>query len=307
MRTEEFNYPSADKRTEIHSFRWIPDGEVRAIVQIAHGMVEHISRYARFAEFLTEQGILVTGNDHLGHGKSVADDDSLWHFPLDGNKILLKDMHTLRQMTQAKYPGVPYIMLGHSMGSFLTRQYLCLEGEGLAGSIIVGTGDQPTGILRMGSAMSAIKNRVQGLSHHSRLLTFMSLGSYNKRIKPAPTKLEWLSRDEETVRAYNEDPLCGGLFTNNAYHEMFKSMLYLKKKENLRRMPKDLPILLASGEEDPVGSYGKGVYSVAEKYRSLGMKDVSLILYPGARHEILNEINRDQVYQDFLSWINEKI
>lgn len=307
LRIEEFNFPSADKKTEIHTYRWSPDGKVKAVLQIVHGMVEHVSRYEEFAEYLTSRGILVTGNDQLGHGKSIASKEELWNFPKNGNAVLLKDIHTLRLMTRKKYPSVPYFILGHSMGSYLLRQYLCFEGEGLSGAIIMGTGNEKKPVLMTAEVLAAMKCKVQGRTHHTRLLTLMAFGNYCKRIHESPTGHEWLSRDPEKVREYKEDVLCGGRFTNSAFREFFRCMLYLKKKEHLQKMPKDLPILLASGEEDPVGNYGKSVRQVEGQFRDLGIADVTCILYPGDRHEILNELDRDQVYADLAAWIEKRI
>lgn len=307
MKREDFNFPSADRETEIHSVRWIPDGEIRAILQIAHGMVEHIERYAPFAEYLAEQGILVTGNDHLGHGKSVADKDRLAHFPAGGNSILLRDMHTLRTMTQEKYPDVPYFLMGHSMGSFLTRQYICMRGEGLAGAVIMGTGNQDKATLGIAYRLASVKAKVQGEMHHSRLITNMAFGSYLKRIKDAKSPQAWLSVNEANVEAYDNDPLCGMIFTNQAFKEMFYSMLYLKERKHLEKIPRELPVILVAGSEDPVGSYGKAVRAVDEEYRKLGMEDVTCILYEGRRHEILNEDEPEIVSEDIIRWINERI
>lgn len=306
MRREDFNFPSADRETEIHSVRWIPDGEIHAILQIAHGMVEHIERYAPFAEYLTEQGILVTGNDHLGHGRSIADADRLAHFPKGGNSILLRDMHTLRINTEQKYPGIPYFMMGHSMGSFLVRQYICMRGEGLSGAVIMGTGDQPKAMLGTAYRLAAAKARVQGPMHHSKMITKMAFGSYLKRIKDADSPQAWLSVNEANVEAYDQDPLCGMLFTNQAFAEMFYSMLYLKERKYLERIPQTLPILLVAGEEDPVGDYGKAVRKVEQEYRDLELTDVTCILYEGRRHEILNETQPEVVYEDILGWIEER-
>lgn len=307
MRREDFNFPSADRETEIHSVRWIPDGDIRAILQIAHGMVEHIERYEPFAEYLTEHGILVTGNDHLGHGKSVADKDRYAHFPAGGNSILLRDMHTLRTRTEERYPGVPYFFMGHSMGSFLTRQYITMRGEGLKGAVIMGTGNQGKGLLGVAYRLAAAKSKIQGPMHHSKMITNMAFGSYLKRIKDAKSPQAWLSVNEGNVEAYDNDPLCGMIFTNQAFKEMFYSMLYLKESKHLEKIPRELPILLVAGVEDPVGNYGKAVREVDEEYRKLGMEDVSCILYEGRRHEILNEDEPEVVYDDIVGWVDEHL
>jgi len=305
VRREDFNYPSADRRTEIHAVRWLPDGEVKAVLQIAHGMAEYMDRYEPFAAYLTEQGFLVTGNDHLGHGKSIADESCLGYFPPGGNKILIKDMHDLRVMTSKKYPGVPYFLMGHSMGSFLARQYLCLHGEGLSGAIIMGTGSKSRKSLKFAMTLAGIRRGPKGRMHRSKMLNRMAFSGYTKRIPNAPTKMEWLTRDEDIVLKYVSDPLCGFPFTNSAFREMFRGMLFIADPDNLKSMPADLPVLFVSGAEDPVGAYGRDVRKVADQFRTAGMQDVTSILYPDDRHEVLNEKNRKTVFTDLFSWMTD--
>ena len=303
MLKEEFNFPSSDGNTEIHSIRWIPEGEVRAILQLSHGMVEHIERYDDFAAFLTGKGFLVTGNDHLGHGKSVTDEKKLFHFPKNGNSILLKDMHRLRSITQKKYPDIPYFIMGHSMGSFLVRQYICMQGSGLKGAVIMGTGEQSRAALSFAKGLSNVKSAIQKPEHHSKTITKLAFGTYNSKIKDNKTEYDWLSRDEEMVNRYIIDPLCGGTFTNQAFSEMFGSMIYLKKKDNLKKMPEDLPLLFVSGDADPVGAYGKGPRVAAKRCLDSGVENVTCKIYEGSRHELLNEINKEDVYSDIAEWL----
>lgn len=303
MRREDFNYPSADKRTEIHAVYWLPEGDVRAVLQIAHGMAEYIDRYEPFASYLADQGILVVGNDHLGHGKSIAEKNCLGYFPPGGNRILLRDMHTLRQRTAKQYHDVPYFMMGHSMGSFLVRQYLCCHGSGLCGAVIMGTGDQSKATLRFASVLSGLLRGGRGGMKHSRLLNRMVFSGYMKHIKEAETGYEWLSRDDGNVWRYVNDPLCGFPFTNSAFYEMFRGMLFLKNPNNLLSMPKELPVFFVSGAEDPVGGYGRGVKRVEAQFRTSGLKDLTMKLYTDDRHEILNEADRNTVYQDISAWL----
>ena len=213
----EFTYPSKDGKTGIHAIEWIPEGDVKAVLQIAHGMVEFIGRYDRFGSWLSEQGICVVGNDHLGHGASVVSQGDHGYFAeKDGNLCVIGDMHTLREMTQEKYPGAPYFLLGHSMGSFLARQYIEMHGEGLSGAIIMGTGVQPSGILKTALALCRIDARLKGWRHRSNLINNMALGSYNKKFEPARTKNDWLTKDESIVDAYNANPWNNFRFTTNA-------------------------------------------------------------------------------------------
>ncbi|MEE8885086.1 MAG: alpha/beta fold hydrolase [Eubacteriales bacterium] len=304
----DFSYPSSDNITTIHAIEWIPDGEVRAVVQILHGMVEFVDRYDRFARFLNEHGIYVTGNDHLGHGASVISDDSHGYFAREnGNLCVIKDIHELRQMTEKKYPGVPYFMLGHSMGSFLLRQYITMHGEGLTGVILSGTGYTDPGLLNTVMGLCRVKASVQGWDHRSRTIDRLALGSYNKAFEPARTKNDWLTKDEAIVDAYNANPWNNFMFTLNGYYNLFKGLKWAEDEDEIEKIPKTLPILLASGKDDPVGNNGEGPEKVADSYRKAGIKNVTCVFYPGDRHEILNELDHDKVDRDFLSFIETEM
>ena len=305
---QEFFYPSKDGRTQIHAIEWIPEGEVKAVLQIAHGMVEFIDRYDRFANFLTSQGFYVVGNDHLGHGKSVTGESELGYFAKkDGNLCVIGDIHQLREDTVKKYPDVPYFLLGHSMGSFLARQYIEMYGDGLKGAIIMGTGSQPNSTLKMGMNLTSLMMKIKGDHHRSKLVNNMALGSYNKSFEPSRTKNDWLTKDEKIVDAYEANPLNQFMFTVNGYNNMFRGMLFAQTRENLDKIPKELPILVVSGENDPVGEFGKGPKAVAETYKNIGIKDVTLKLYPDDRHEILNELDKETVDKDLLQWMEERM
>lgn len=303
----DFTYPSKDGRTGIHAIEWVPEQPVKAVLQIAHGMVEFIGRYDRFGTFMADQGICVVGNDHLGHGSSVVSQGDHGYFAeKDGNQCVIGDMNSLRKMTQEKYPGIPYFLLGHSMGSFLARQYIEMYGEGLAGAIIMGTGVQPDAVLKLALTLCRIDARLKGWRHRSNLIFNMVLGSNNKKFEPARTKNDWLTKDEAIVDAYNANPWNNFKFTTNGYYNMFRGIAYAQKEENIRKIPRDLPVFIVSGAEDPVGSFGEGPKQLAETYRKLGMTDVEIKLYPGDRHEILNELDHDVVDHDILTWITEK-
>lgn len=307
MKKEHIMYPSNDGITKIHAIRWIPDGEIRAVLQIAHGMVEFVDRYDEFAGFLAERGIAVVGNDHLGHGKSVRSEEYYGFFAeKDGNKTVLKDMDRLRRMTEKEYPDVPYFLLGHSMGSFLTRQYICLRGTGLAGAVIMGTGWQPGFVTRFGMILTSLMAKVMGWNYRSLLVDAMAFGGYNRKFGSREGK-EWLSRNEENVKKYVNEKLCSFRFTLNGYHNMFISINSLSHRAYLEKMPKNLPVLFVAGEDDPVGQFGRGVRKVYEQFLKLGMKQVTCKLYPKDRHEILNELDRETVYKDIAGWIEEKL
>lgn len=303
----EFTYPSRDGVTQIHAIEWKPEGEVKAVLQMCHGMVEYIDRYDAFARFLNEQGYYVVGHDHLGHGKSVRSEEMHGYFhETRGNECVIGDIHRLRVMTREKYPDVPYFMLGHSMGSFLIRQYMELYGEGLSGVIVMGTGSQPAIVLGAGRVLCRVVAAVKGWNYRSALIDNMAFGSYNKRFEPARTDKDWLTKDENVVDAYRAHPWCTFRFTVNAYYHMFRGIQFVQKKENIRRIPADLPLFLVAGADDPVGNFGKSVRQVYETYRKCGMKDVSIKLYENDRHEILNETDRETVFADLLRWMEEK-
>lgn len=305
---QEFFYPSKDGKTQIHAVEWIPEGDVRGVLQIAHGMVEFIERYDRFASFMASQGFYVVGNDHLGHGKSVTDESQLGYFAKDnGNFCVIGDMQQLRLDTQKKYPGLPYFILGHSMGSFLTRQYIELYGEGLKGAIVMGTGYQPSLTLNLAIALTGILKKTKGDHYRSKTVNNMALGSYNKAFEPARTKNDWLTKDESIVDAYEANPLNQFTFTVNGYNNLFRGLRFAEQQKNLNRIPKDLPILVVSGANDPVGECGKGPTAVADIYRRTGIKDVTLKLYPDDRHEILNELDKENVDRDLLVWIEQRM
>ena len=305
---KEFYYPSKDGLTQIHAIEWIPEGEVRAILQIAHGMVEFIDRYDRFATFMASQGFYVVGNDHLGHGKSVTDASQYGYFAKhDGNFCVIGDMLQLREDTRKKYPDLPYFILGHSMGSFLTRQFIEKHGEGLSGAIIMGTGYQPTATLDMAIAMTAVLQQARGGHFRSEMINNMALGAYNASFEPSRTKNDWLTKDEAIVDAYVANPLNQFVFTVNGYYNLFRGLRYAERQENLDKIPKDLPILVVSGANDPVGEFGKGPRLVAQSYQKTGIKDVTLKLYENDRHEILNELDKETVDRDILQWIEARM
>lgn len=306
LKKREFTYPSADGKTKIHAVEWRPkQGEVRGVLQMIHGMVEFIDRYEEFAEFLTDQGFVVAGNDHLGHGASVVSKEEYGFFcEKDGNTAVLKDIHRLKRMTEKRWPKAPYYMLGHSMGSFLLRQYLCIRGDELDGAIIMGTGTKPVAVLKLGRGLCRGMAAIFGWHHRSLFIDRMAFGGYNKHFKPARTVADWLTKEEAIVDRYLADERCTFRFTLNAYYNMFYSIEQASAKENLRRMPKDLPVLFVAGEEDPVGNFGTGVEEVRRQFQFAGMRKVSQKLYKTDRHEILNESDREVVYRDLADWLN---
>lgn len=308
MQKMEFYYPSSDEIHEIHAIVWKPEGDVRAIVQISHGMIEYVDRYEEFAEYLTARGILVVGNDHLGHGQSVMS-EAEWGFFASGDASgkVVRDLHTLTLRMRREYPAVPYFLLGHSMGSFMARRYAMTYGSEITGAIFVGTGNQPKLVVRFGKMLVEFLSIFYGERYRSKLVEQVVFGAYNKRFKPARTKYDWLSRHQENVDKYSKDRACTFLFTLNGYKTLFSTLLFIEDSKNINKLPSKLPILLLSGEDDPVGDYGKAVRKVYMIYKKLGIKDLSLKLYPQDRHEVMNEVDRKDVYAYLYSWVDKRI
>lgn len=305
MKKEDFYYDSRDNSSKIHAVRYSPeDTAVRGVIQIVHGMAEYVERYEEFAEFLTGHGYLVTGEDHLGHGWTADQGGTRGYFcEQDPATVVVRDVHRLKKMTQQEFPGIPYYIIGHSMGSFILRNYLCRYGSGIDGAVIMGTGMQPGALLVISKALAAVIRTVKGPKHVSNFLDHAAFGGYNKRIPSPRTDQAWLSRDEERVKRYIADPYCGFTFTVNGFETLFELISRIRSEKNLRKIPSNLPVFMVSGAEDPVGDYGRGVRKAYESMKAVGMNRMELKLYEADRHELLNELDRDQVMQDILEWI----
>lgn len=299
---KEIAYPSCGQG-EIRGLRWEPEGEVKAVVQIVHGIAEHVQRYDHFASFLTQHGILVVAQDHMGHGRSIQGGSTKGYFT-GGWFAAVEDTYRLLQDTMQEFPNVPYILLGHSMGSFVARTILCKHPDsGITGAIISGTAWMPSAVVAAGHALASLICKFRDEKQPSDMLQGMMFGGYNKRIEQVRTKSDWLTRDETIVDAYEADPNCGFVTSAGLLRDMLVGLKFIHNKNNLLQMERTLPVFFLSGEEDPVGGYGEGVRGAAEAFRNAGMQNVSLRLYPQGRHEMLNELNRDEVYGDILRWI----
>ena len=304
MRMER-KFRSSDGKTDIHVLLWIPEGEVRGVLQIAHGMCEFAERYDGFAAFLAEHGYVVCANDHLGHGKSVTDEQQLGFFrEKDGDGALIADMRRLHIIMKKKYSEAPYFMLGHSMGSFLVRQYMEIYGGELAGTIVMGTGSYPRAVVKFGKGLCRSRALMKDWHYRSHLIENIAKGSYNKAFEPVRTSYDWLSRDEGIVDRFASNPLDTFAFTVNGYYSMFSAIEKAQNRKRIARIPKDLPILLVSGTKDPVGSFTKGVKIAYKNLKKAGLADVQMRFFEGDRHEILNEIDREEVYQYLLDWLD---
>lgn len=308
---ERFAFLSNDGKSKIHAVRWMPEnGSYQAILQITHGMVEYIERYRDFAGFLNERGVMVVGHDHIGHGESVAAEEDWGYFaephPSD---VLIEDMHMLRKLTQAEHPDVPYFMLGHSMGSYMLRKYLAIHAEGLSGAIVMGTGCMPDRVTKMGLLVVKILSKLFGTHHRSKLVQKLTYDKPYKKYDLTGKDISnsWLTKDTDIVRAYYADPKCTFRFTLNGYQGLMEAVLFDNQPENIRKVPKELPLFFVSGADDPVGNCGKGVKQVYDKFNEAGKEDITWKLYENDRHEILNETDRDVVYNDIWAWMNVRM
>ncbi|NLA71038.1 MAG: alpha/beta hydrolase [Clostridiaceae bacterium] len=296
---------SSDGKTQLYLQIWDPGDEPRAVLQIAHGMVEFIDRYDRFARAMASEGILVVGNDHLGHGNSVTTKDNWGYFADEnGNRHVLEDMRAVQRLFKERYPQLPYFLMGHSMGSFLTRQYLHTYPEDeFAAVILTGTGMQPAALVSTGMTFVKMIRAFKGPRYRSKFLTNLSLGSNNKPFKPNRTTCDWLTRDEAIVDAYVADERNQFMFTVSAFADMFEGIKTLYQKANLDKMNRDIPVLIASGADDPVGDMGKAAPAYGKQLEELGFKDVTVKLYEEGRHELVNELNYEEIYRDIASFI----
>ena len=311
MITSNFTFLSNDGKTAVHAVKWTPDsGEYKAILQISHGMVEFIERYTTFAEFLTSKGYMVVGHDHIGHGDSVATKDD-WGFFCEGtpSDIVVEDMHKLRTLIQEENKELPYFMLGHSMGSFMLRKYLAVHNENLRGAIIMGTGFIPEGLSSIALKLTGLVAKLRGSKHRSKLIQSLAFGADYKAFDMTGEHPEnsWLTKDVEIVNTYYNEPRCTYMFTVNGYKGLFEAVNFSCNPENANKIPKKLPLFIVSGAQDPVGGLGKGVKDVYDMYKVAGIQDLTYKLYENDRHEILNETDKEVVFEDLLAWMNVRI
>lgn len=310
MVKNEFTYPSHDGKTPIHAVIWRPEGEVRAVLQISHGVAEYALRYEPFAAFLTEHGFAVAANDHIGHGQSLAEGAPRLYFGPKGSwQTVVDDLYTLRCHCGKEFPGVPYALLGHSMGSFLARTYLIRYPGTVQAAVIMGTGQQSAAMTAGGRLVAARETRrLGGDDKVSKLAEGLAFGSYNKLFAPNRTSCDWLSADTDNVDAYMADPLCGADATVGLFRQMLLGIRFNQRLSNLRRMDAQTPVLFIAGDKDPVGANGAGVRRTYQEFLRAGMQDCTLKLYPGLRHEILNEKGwQREIFRDIGLWLTAKL
>lgn len=305
---ETFYFDSANGESRVFVRRWLPPGQPRGLLLIAHGMAEHSGRYQEFAEYLATRGWLVVAHDHIGHGQSVAKGQRYGYFSgADGWAAALADMEHIRAAQQQEYPALPCFMLGHSMGSFLLRSYLIdYAPTKLSGAILSGSGQMQPIKLKLGGLVIWLEYKRLSAKGLSPLLYLVIQGGYNRRFRPIRTPVDWLSRDTAMVDAYLADSFCRKLPTVGLYQQIRDSFINNIKPQNLRRMNPDLPVLFISGANDPVGHEGRSVQQLCSAFKAVGCRDVRLKLYAEGRHAMLHELNRNQVYADIAAWLEEK-
>ncbi|HET7762452.1 MAG TPA: alpha/beta hydrolase, partial [Phycicoccus sp.] len=269
-----------------------------------HGMAEHSARYAPLAEALTAAGYAVYAHDHRGHGRTASDADHGYLADADGWRTVVGDARAVTRLAREEHPGLPVFLVGHSMGSFLAREYVIEDSDDLTGLVLSGTAGDPGALGAVGLGLARLEARLRGPRHTSTLMDTLTFGQYNAAFKPNRTKFDWLSRDEAQVDAYVADVKCGQVFTSGFFVDLLGGLRAVNDDSRVARVRPDLPILLIAGDKDPVGAGGKGPRAVREQYGAAGVADVTCTLYPGARHEIFNETNREEVVSDLVAWLD---
>ncbi|WP_159887488.1 alpha/beta hydrolase [Paenibacillus puerhi] len=308
MRSDSFTYDDPEG-IRIHVYRWLPeDGlPVKAVLQISHGLAETGARYARLAGKLAKAGYAVYANDHRGHGKTAKFPERVTVIGKNGFDKMTEAVHMLTVRIRSEYPDAPVFLLGHSLGSFIAMQYMYRYPGQADGILLSGTMGPQRALHTAGWLLAGLLLLVEGADFRSKLLNGLTTGAYNKAFRPNRTMVDWLSRDEEEVDRFREDPFCGGLATNGLWFYTLRALLGNYKAAHLRKIPKDQPVYLFAGDRDPLGSNGKSFLALVRLYRKLGMKDVTYRLYEGGRHEMLNEVNRNEVMQDVQDWLDARV
>ena len=304
----EFGFLSSDGKNTVMATVYSPDGgETRGVVQLSHGMIDYVARYEGLAEFLTSHGFILAGNEHLGHGRSASSADDLGYFgEKDGYLKVLEDLKEMNSLLHKEYPDLPVILFGHSMGSFLARLYVARYPETVTAAVIHGTGGKNPAA-PAGKLLVSLLRAFLGSKHRSKFVTGVAFGSYNSHYDKSEGANAWLTRDGATVATRDTDPYTSYIFTLAGYYDLFTMLDECNRVEWYSAYPKALPTLIMSGDDDPVGDYGKGVREVYEGLLASGVERLDLKLYSGARHELFNEINREEVFSDLLAWLESVI
>ena len=302
---ETSTFLKMDDEVEVYVRRWEKaDTTPSAILQIAHGMAEHVERYDEFARFLNERGIFVVGSDHRGHGQTGKKTGLMGYFAKShGFDRVVDDLHEVNEWIQKEYRDIPVFLMGHSMGSFLARRYIQKYATSINGVIIMGTGGNPGLAAKVGKLIARWEMKRHGPTKPSERLDKMAFGTYNKNIPDPKTPFDWLSRDEKEVDKYIEDPLCGFVCSSGFFYDLFTGLELIHHNTLIQSIPKQLPVLIISGDQDPVGDYSQGVQNVIDQYKKFGLENLTSKFYEGARHELLNETNKEEVYEDIYEWL----
>ncbi|MCF5231996.1 MULTISPECIES: alpha/beta hydrolase [unclassified Pseudomonas] len=297
---------TANDRSRLYVNQWLPDGPAKAMIMLSHGMAEHSGRYARLAEALCAAGYGLYAPDQRGHGRTADEGTLGLYAEKDGWNKVVGDLASLNQHIGQQQPGLPIILLGHSMGSYIAQAYLLHHSASLNGAILSGSNYQPVALYRAAGVIARLERARQGLRGRSALIDFLSFGSFNKAFKPDRTAFDWLSRDPLEVDKYINDPLCGFRCTNQLWIDLLGGLQQISKASNLAQIDPGLPIMIMGGECDPV-SEGKRLKSLAHALREAGCQNLQLNIYPQARHEVFNETNRDDVTADVLKWLDQAL
>ena len=303
-RFEEFRFPSADQSSSVYVRCCLPDGPVRGTLQLTHGIAEYIQRYDPLMQFLADEGWAVYGNDHIGHGQTAQHLGYVGEH--SGWSVMVSDMVTLHRTVVQRHPHVPHFLFGHSMGSFLARTFIIKYGSVLDGCILSGTAHPPKTMIMGAKVLAALEVKRHGAGYHSPLLQSVMNGQYNGGYDNPRTAFDWISSDPNMVDAYIADPLCGTVPTAGLVSEVLRGMLFITNRRNIEKMSPDLPVFFISGADDPVGELSHGVIRAYRSFLKAKVQDVSLQLYPGLRHEILNDVGKGEVMDDILCWLNEE-
>ena len=303
----ESTFLSSDGKHPIYYREYVPTGEPRGILQLAHGISEHIGRYDAFARAFCEKGYIVVGNDHLGHGRSVGEEGIFgWAGENGGWETMVGDIHALHKLVRSEHPGLPCYLFGHSMGSFLARAHIIRFRGSLDGVILCGTGQQNPRLLSGALDALRVLCRTRGSRTPATRIYEVFERRNNRGFPNARTSRDWLNRDADAVDAFINDPLRFATPTVGLLRDLVGGEIFIEKSRNLERMTKELPVYFISGDKDPIGENGKGIIRAYKAFLRAGMKDVTMKLYPDARHELWNEENREEVFQDVLAWMESK-
>jgi alpha-beta hydrolase superfamily lysophospholipase len=309
MRSTNFKFLAEDK-TEIFTYKWLPDDDkkIKAIVQIVHGMAEHAARYGEFADFLTINGFAVYANDLRGHGKTAGTEDRIGYFAeKNGWDLVVNDEFGLTQIIKKENPVLPVYLIGFSMGSLITRDYIFTHGDYINGAILSGTSSDPGVMANLGKLIAKWQIKKNGFKAKSPLLDKLSFGKFNSYFKPNRTTFDWLSTNRENVDRYIADPYCGSIFSAGFFNDLIYGVKKVNLLKNIEKISKNLPIFIISGEKDPVGDFTKGVMKVFNDYKKAKITDVTFKFYPEFRHELVNETKRSEVYKDIAEWLDKHI